>query len=327
MAMNMQPELLSTAGAKREIENNAILNPHGQEFINNAKYNLDRKSKRRLKYTYGIVKGIDSGIENGYIINVEGALRMRDIGLSMSISYMARNGIVDIDILEAEGLTIDEVANEYNNHYQRREFIVKHIQNNDYIQNAITKLAENGKIFISKNSDEISDIEEKLDILEAKLVDASNGGRLLYNNTKNTLEERLQTLKHEDFLNGDFPIEDICLRLVMGGYRNISEGRTIYEGDTFRDTIWYLSKTAQIKLIEFIVKTHKDMNKEEITAYRATKNKANKKEYKQKKCNTKELTADEKRQLVQMGKADGSTQTEVAKQIGCSVRTVKIYWK
>jgi transposase-like protein len=74
-----------------------------------------------------------------------------------------------------------------------------------------------------------------------------------------------------------------------------------------------------------MVRSNKNENKDIIQEFRRENTKQYKQQY-AKKYNKKQLSAEDKRELVQLGKAEGITQKEVAKQIGCSERTVQIYW-
>lgn len=312
--MNIQPELLTRTAFNREVERRGADHSLSAKFINACNCDPDNKSKRRLKYTYGIVQGIDSGLRNDFTQNMEAALRMRKIAMSMTISHMVKNRIVDIEILATENISLEQIGDEYTKQDHRTQLMVESIHKNDFIQNAIHELAKDGKPYKSKNHDEIQEIEIKLGQLELELVIASPGMKLVHINNIRLLEEKLYDLKRDEFLNGDFSIEDICFKVVIDWNKN-----------NLRDAIWYLSKTAQNKLIGLIVKSYKSMYEDEISAYRKKKNKDRRKEA-MKKNNTKSLSAEEKRELVQLGKADGITQKEVADQLGCSIRTVQYYW-
>lgn len=265
--MEIQTELLSLAGAKRIIEKTAAANSQTEEFIKTCNYEPNNKSKRRLNNIYGIVKRIDSCLINGFIQDIESALRIRNIAMSMVISYMVRYRIVDIDILTTENITLEQIGDEYTKHYHRQQLIVEWIRKFEFVQNAINELANEGKPFMSKNHDEIRSIEEKLDEFEQKLVGASKAMTFAYNTIKRPYEERLQILKQEDFLNGAFTIEDICTKIVLDGKRSSSFSQTdnIFNENSFENLIWFLSKTAQNKLIELIVKSYKSMNEDKIS--------------------------------------------------------------
>lgn len=312
--MTLKKELITKAAFNREIEKMDADQSLTKEFINKCDCDPNNKRKRRLKYTYGIVQGIDLGLRNNIIQNKVPALRMRKIALSMTIGHMTRNGFVDIDILDAENISLVEVGEKYTHDYHRTQLMVETIQNNQFIQNAIHELAKDGKLFKSKNHDKILEIEEKLDELEVQLTGTSPGMKLIHNNKIRLLEEKLYNLKQDEFLNGDFSIEDICFKVVADWKRN-----------TLRDAIWYLSKTSQNKLIDLIVKSYKSMKEDEISEYRTNKNKDYKKEY-MKKYNKKTFSAEDKRELVQRYKADGLSPLEVAVHMDCSVRIVQYYW-
>lgn len=314
MAMKIQPELLTKTAFDREVERRALDQSFSARFIKTCNCVPDNKNKRRLKYTYGIVQGIDSGLSNNKIQNTDSANRMRNIAMSMTTSYMVRNKIVDIDILDAENISLEQVADQYTNDYHRTQLMVESIQNNEFIKNAIHEVANDGKPFKSKNHDEIQEAESKIEEFELKLAGASGGMMFYYETIIRQLENKIQDLKRDEFLTGDFSIEDICFKVVADWNRN-----------TLRDAIWYLSKTAQNKLIRLIVKSYKSMYEDEIKAYRKKKNSDRRKEA-MKKNNKKSLSAEDKLELVQLGKADGITQKEVAALIGCSVRTVQYYW-
>ncbi len=312
--MKIQPELLTKTAFNREVERRAKDQSFSARFIRTCNCDLDNKSKRRLKHTYGIVQGIDSGLSNNKIHNVDAASRMRNIAMSMTTSYMVRNKIVDIAILDAENISLEQVADQYTKRYHLTQLMVESIQKNEFIKNAIYELAKDGKPYKSKNHDEIHKIEEELDELEIKLVLETTAMKLLYHNKIRQLEQTLQDLKRDEFLNGDLSIEDICFKVVTDWNRN-----------NLSEAIWYLSQTAQNKLIRLIIKSYKSMYEDEISAYRRKKNNDRRKEA-MKKYNKKSLSAEDKLELVQLGKADGLTQKEVATQIGCSVRTVQYYW-
>jgi hypothetical protein len=92
--MKIQPELLTKTAFNREVERRAKDQSFSARFIRTCNCDLDNKSKRRLKYTYGIVQGIDSGLRNNKIYNADAASRMRKIAMSMTTIYMVRNKIV-----------------------------------------------------------------------------------------------------------------------------------------------------------------------------------------------------------------------------------------
>lgn len=89
-----------------------------------------------------------------------------------------------------------------------------------------------------------------------------------------------------------------------------------------KERILNLSRSNLIQLIRIYCNAHNDFYKDDISDERQI-NKANMNNERKKK---KTVTADEKRELIQMGKSDGMKQTEVAKQIPCSLRLVKDYW-
>lgn len=325
--MSIKKELRSLAGAKREIENRAKRQSFAADFIKNCKCDLDNKSKRRLNYTYGIVKRIDSKLKNNTINNVNSALRLRSVACSMTKNYMIRYKFVDVDILEAENISIDQLGESYNIKYHQTEFIAECIQNNKFIQNKIIELAKEGKPFITKNRNEIRDIEEELDILDKNLKGATKVESLFWKAQINSHEENLQRLKQEDFTKSQYSIEDICFKIVSDCRRNtvFMDDSNIFNGNDLKDTLWYFSETAQNKLIDLIVRTYKEINKSDIYQDRINRNKEYKKEF-MKKYNKKDLSAQDKRELIKIGKAEGNTKKEIAMQIGCSVRTVQINW-
>lgn len=233
--MTLKKELITKAAFNREIEKMDADQSLTNEFINTCDCDPNNKRRRRLKYTYGIVQGIDSGLRNNIIQNTVPAIRMRKIALSMTIGHMTKNRIVDIDILDAENISLVEVGEKYTHDYHRTQLMVETIQNNEFIQNAIHELANDGKLFKSKNHDEILEIEEKLDELELQLTGASRGMKLIHNNDIRLLEEKLYSLKRDEFLNGDFSIEDICFK-VVADWKKKSVRVIVYKGKSKVET-------------------------------------------------------------------------------------------
>lgn len=326
--MNIQSELLTKTEFKREFKRRVLSNPLTNPYLKIASCDLDSKEKKLLNETYKKVKSIESMIQKNWIENIDGANRMKEISRSMTISRMVRNRIADVDILTEEFITLEEVEQEYAIHYHRSQLITETILKHEFIQNAITELAKDGKPFKSKNHDEIVEIEIEIYELEFSLLTGmSVVKKVLINNRKQLLERRHQELKDDDFLNSEFPIEDICYKIVADIKAVNMSGDSITEFDSksFENCIWFFSKTAQNKLRDMIVNSYKSMYEDEISAYRKKKNNEHRKES-MKKYNKKLLSAEDKLELVQLGKAEGITQKEVAAQIGCSVRTVQIYW-
>jgi hypothetical protein len=289
---------------------------------------LDAKEKKLLHETYKKVKSIDYMIQKNWTEKIEDANRMKEISRSMTIHRMVKNKIADVDILNEGIITLEEVELEYAIHYHRSQLITETILEHELIQNAIVELAKDGKPYKSKNHDEIVKIENEIDELEFSLLkEVSDIKKLLINNKKLSLERRHQELKDDDFLNSEFPIEDICYKIFndIKSFNIAGDTIAMFNGHSFENSIWFFSKTAQNKIIDLIVKSYKSMYENEILEYRKNKNKDHKKEY-MKKHNKKSLSAQDKRDLVQLGKADGLTQSEVAEQIGCSERTVQYYW-
>lgn len=326
--MEIQPLLLTKAGFNREIERRAKTNPVTNEFLKVAQCDLGLRDKKLLNEAYSKVRNIDFMLQNNRIDKINDANRMREIRRSMTISRMARNGIADIDILDEDFSMLQEVEQEYTLQYYRTQLIFESINEHDFIQNAIAELAKDGKPYKSNNYDEIRKIEKELEELDMKQsIETSKPKKLRGILKMNNLETKLQELREEDFLNSEFPIEDICYKLVTDNKRTTMSGEITvwFNSVSFKNSIWFLSKTAQNKLIDLIVKSYKSMYEEEIVEYRNNKYKESKKES-MKKHNKKALSPEDKHELVQIGKAEGLTQTEVAKQIGCTTRTVQRYW-
>lgn len=326
--MKIQPELLTKAAFKREIEKRMASNPQMDKFMKSVRYDLDDKDIELLHEPYREVRSIDSILKNKKTEKIEIVRRMRDIAIRRTINRMVRYKIVDNAIIDEGIISLDQVAIEHCQSYHSTKLIVETIRAYKFLQDVITELAKDGKPFKSKNHDQIERIKDKLEKLQSELeMHTCIGMRSLYKQIIKGWKKRIQQLRQDDMINYDVPINDICYKIVADGNRNVSVGteQNLFDGFAFEDSIWYLSNTSKKKLIGLIVKFYKAMFKDEILEFRKNKNKDHKKEY-MKKYNKKSLTAEDKLELVQLGKADGITQKEVAALIGCSVRTVQYYW-
>jgi hypothetical protein len=325
--MKLNLELISSTAAYREIDNRIIQRPIGNEFEEILNGTFSYHDRPIISEPYEIVKAIDRNINNGRTKRVEQAQTRRKGFMSTIISRMIRFKCLCRDLLDEEEIPLVEFKKKLEHQYHSSDFITDAIINHKPIQKGLTVLAKNGKLGRLHTSPKIQKLETELSQLEN-----STGKNLFrqYVNIKRMrlLKDELSMEKEDSFMSsGKFLIEDICYSIINGTDRtpNTIELKTV-ERRTLFERIWRLSPTAQQKLIAAIVSVYKVSHKTQIAESRK-KNTQDRKLKWSRKNNKKELSAQEKRELVQEGKANGLTQKEVSLKIGCNVRLVQRYWK
>ena len=246
--------------------------------------------------------------------------------MSVALSRMIRFKILCPDILNNEGIGMNQMVKIFAQHFHSTDFITEVIINKPFIQKKIRQLAKKGK---SPNP-MVSGATKKIDELLPQTVNTT--GKNLFrqyvdSKKEQSLEDKLLKEKEDEFLNGNiFPIEDICYSIVYGSKYAPSEIDFEWrEGKWTNDRIWRLSPTAHQKLLDLIVKTYNQRYEKQIVKFRNKKKKDRQSEW-SRKNNTKELSAQDKKRLVLVGKASGLTQIKVADQTGIRYRTVQSYW-
>ena len=107
-------------------------------------------------------------------------------------------------------------------------------------------------------------------------------------------------------------------------YSIFNEGETL-EADQERvnNRVWAMSRYYLEKLAAMICSYYNDVNAMEIEE---TRRKENVKKTLDMYTPRKKYTAEEMRELIQIGKAEGMTQKEIAKELDCNERTVRRNW-
>jgi hypothetical protein len=315
--MGIQKHLLTKAGFYRECNDRAKGNTWS--FLEDYQQSDNNRGEALVNEYYGKLKSIDRLLRMGNTEKIEEAKKLKNVFKSATIGRIIRYNFLDDEILK-QGIISDEDLNlEYTSHIHCTDLIVETILENKFIQDQIIEYSRNKTQSKGKNYDEIKDIVGELQII-GRLIksDLREYLRVRESGKIGELEKRIEMLKYDDLLNSDYPIENICAKIIEGSKDDLKEY-------PLRQVIWSLSKTSQDKLIDMMVRSNKNENKDIIQEFRRENTKQYKQQY-AKKYNKKQLSAEDKRELVQLGKAEGITQKEVAKQIGCSERTVQIYW-
>ena len=109
----IQTELIYNAAAKRKIKENI---PAFEERKSaNELFEFD-SNVLRIGRSYAKAKSIDRGLANGKIQNINGALRYRQMYLGKTVNQMVRCCTADMNILQQEKITIDELVEKYYEH-------------------------------------------------------------------------------------------------------------------------------------------------------------------------------------------------------------------
>ena len=315
--MEIQKHLLTKAGFYRECDKRA--EGSSMSFLKDYQQSYNERNETLVNEYYSKTRSIDRLIKMRNTEKIEEATKLMNVFKSATIGRIIRYNYLDEEILKDGIISEEDLDSEYTEHVHCTDLIVETILENEFIQGQIIEYSKNAKDYKSKNYDEIKDIESELQMISRlRKSDMREYLRVRNSGKINELVKKIEMLKYDDLLNSDYPIENICAIVLSDPTVELNE----YPLDSI---IWSLSKTAQDKLIDLIVKSYKTVNADKIEKFR----KENTRQYKQqyaKKYNKKELSAEEKRIKVQLGKCKGLTPREVAEQMKCSIRTVQIYW-
>lgn len=200
-----------------------------------------------------------------------------------------------------------------------RNLVEKFVKNNllgehyKLMEAAIVEEAKKGKeIDINATSEEFWDINYELKQYAGSgefTPEEESAGWLLWTEIKN----RDKSFNHKKLAK----IENLCYYISFKSQNPVS--KIIYQ-----DKILSLSTSNLETIISFICKILNQHNRTAIEA----KRKADKRlKTNAKYTHKKSKTADQKKALINDLKADGKTQREIARLIGCSERTVRNHWK
>ena len=317
--------------ARKDISNMSISINEIEELYN-AEYNggSDEIWEIRKK-----INSIDESIKKGRIIKVNEAQNIRKRLVKQAQNIMVKYGFLDYYFIENENIKLSKMLEKYYEHYFSTLYLEELIQQYDFIQNMILAQAEHGQELQQWYDSKKNKVSKERRRIEAELKALNPRKMLKKISLQDKLkknEQELQSLK-EEFLEGgiSYRIETICFNLIyrreydreQNGYKYIEKDNPL-EAE-LETEIWKLTPSAHEKLTNMIVEVYKMTNKTAIEHYRNERSKESKHAWKisQRK---KDLSADEKRELVKMGKEDGYTQKQTAKEINCSTRTVQKYW-
>jgi len=315
--MEIQKHLLTKAGFYRECDKRAEGN--SRSFLKDHHQSYNEQNEALVNEYYSKTRSIDRLLKMRNTEKIEEATKLKNVFKSTTIGRIIRYNYLDEEILKHGIISEEDLDSEYTEHIHCTDLIVETIFENEFIQGQIIEYSKNAKDYKSKNYDEIKEIEAELALIgKLSKSDIHEYMRISDSGKIKELQKKIEMLKYDDLLNSDYPIENICAKVLSDPTVELNEY-------PLGSIIWSLSKTAQDKLIDLIVKSYKTVNADKIEEFR----KENTRQYKQqyaKKYNKKQLSIEDKRRLVQTGKSDGLTQKEVAKNLGCSVRTVHSYW-
>ena len=317
----LQPELFSLEGAKRFIEKKIQEVPIDRTPNEIFHFKPDEKDEKYISLRYADLKRIDSLIQAGRIKKVQEAKRMRKIYISMILNYMVRNHVVDMNILQMEGLTIEELVEKYYKHIITTECIEGIFREHPELRAEIKRLAALGEPYSTKNGKEIA----LLGIKKEKIVWREYSGNLFRRYVTlgeiKHIEAEIEILAEDDELGGKYyPIENLCCSMV---YKRHPEYRIEKEYPFGFWNLWYMTPTGLERLLGQMVKFYKTENSDAIKALRLKENQKRKNQHRR----NKKLTTTEKKDMVQELKKQGLTYSQAFKQVEFSISTFKRHWK
>lgn len=317
MAMKIQQHLLNNAKFYRECDK--IEGGLTRSFLKDYSHSENENAARLVNEYYAKARSVHRLLRMGNTTKVESATNLLKTFKSMTIGRIIRYKFIDVEIFKQGVISEEELDREYTKHVHCTDLIVETIIDNKFVQDRILECSMNVTDYKPKKSDELIEVEKELKRISGLLrSDIHEYTKELSSGKINELSKEQERLELIELFNSDYPVENICHDVVNNSVEWFDEQR-------LRTRIWSLSKTSQDKLIDLMVKSYKKENAVEIKEFKNEKIKQYKRLY-AKKYNKKELTADDKRRLVQEGKSDGLTQKEVAGKLSCSIRTVREYW-
>ena len=201
-----------------------------------------------------------------------------------------------------------------------RHYITKVVTDalvNDFFITAIQNSGLSGRsVEFYKDTDEIITMHEKLAEYQAAVDAGSRDKELNKAYTKLYFEfEEMCEREKQKHIEEFSKIENICFKLA--GYLPYDKHSGL------KKVIQDLGNSNIIKLIMLFVKVNNEFYCNEINEQRINDNKVNTAEKYQVK---KKFSASEKREFVQILKAEGKKQKQVAQELECCERIVRDYW-
>lgn len=297
---------------------NAILN---DEPDYDLRKHCEAEQMDELKTRYDKVRDIDKGIADGIIKDVAGATQKRKLLLSGVLNFMSRCGFVDDNILTKEEIPVTDIIRRYHLQLHSSEFVYNTVKQHQFIVTELNRLADSGEKYSSKNEREIDNTWIELQrVVNLKPMDAYQEWKVGGVVSPDTLYHRIKDLeKYDEYGEKYFPIENLCFLMKYTRYKTDTPKR--FDWNIYRQ----LSQTSINRLLSLIVRLYKAEYKEDIAKYRADKNR-DKKKTKRSNKNTKQLSATEKRNIVQDLKEQGCKYSEALKKSGLTATTFKRYW-
>lgn len=315
--MEIQQHLLNKAKFYRECDK--IEGGLTRSFLKDYSHSGNENAARLVNEYYAKARSVHRLLRMGNTTKVESATNLFKTFKSTTIGRIIRYKFIDVEIFKQGVISEKELDQEYTKHVHCTDLLVETIIDNKFIQDRILECSMNATDYKPKKSDELIEIEKELKRISGLLrSDIHEYTKELTSGKIDKLQKEQEKLEYIQLLNSDYPVENICDKLVNNSVDWIEEQK-------LRTRIWSLSKTSQDKLIDLIVKSYKTENAVEIKEFRCENTKQYKRLY-AKKYNKKQFTPEDKIRLVQEGKSEGLTQEEVAEKLGCSVRTVRGYW-
>lgn len=317
----LQTELFTMAAAKRSIKNACANLTKDLEPNDVFIFDLDDKAQKYLNLRYGAVKRIDTMLQSGKIVKTEAAQRKRKIFVSMLLNYMVRNCVVDMNILQKEGITLGQLMERYYYHYATTEWIAIMLTQNPEMKTEIKRLARLGEPYSSKHGKEKAMLKKEQEELSKKKNTGNLFRQYVTSGTLGHMEAELEILEEDDEIGGEFfPIENLCCKII---YREHPELRVEKDNPFSMKNLWYMTPTSLDKLLGWMVVFYKEKYADAIKAHRQNESRKRKNEKRQKKAQT----AQEKREQVQQLKAQGKSFSEALKEVSFSDSTFKRLWR
>jgi hypothetical protein len=234
-----------------------------------------------------------------------------------AMRIICREQAVSLEVMKHYSFKSDELIEAIG----YRHYITKVVTDalvNDFFITAIQNSGLSGHcVEFYKDTDEIIIMREKLAEYQADVDAGSRDKELNKAYTKLYFEfEEICEREKQKHIKEFSKIENICFKL--SGYLPYDKHSGL------KEAIQDLGNSNIIKLIMLFVKVNNEFYCNEINEQRINDNKVNNAEKYQVK---KKFSASEKREFVQLLKAEGKKQKQVALELECCERIVRDYWK
>jgi hypothetical protein len=256
---------------------------------------------------------IDNGDEN----DKRKALRYLSRLQSEAITIISRTGTVSPQQMASLNLTEEKIRFEMAYRDELADWVELESDESLPVRKYLERLASDG---VGIDYEPLKKLEEQMVILrrEEAVNKALSGGFLKNHQTPEKISNLQAQIDEERQRTSEIKSkpENLCYYIFCEKHSRDYE-------DQISLNIQGLSRYYLRIMVRIIIHFYNDINRKDIQAAKNQREAMRKaKRYQAKKS----ISAGDKRELIQIGKADGMKQEEVADQLQCSLPTVKRYW-